>query len=97
MSKTRPSNSFSIVSGMVTMVQYFIWLYYVDSVWYNIGNMKNCKRAYYDRWHSEWLCSRYDKPCRVCCPCGEAVRGRIEDSKWELFDSGFSVIDDNEK
>ena len=31
--------------------------------------MKNCIYAYYDRWHSEWICSKYDSPVRVCCPC----------------------------
>lgn len=29
----------------------------------------DCRLKYFDRWHSEWLCARYDMPTRICCPC----------------------------
>ena len=46
--------------------------------------MKGCRQCYYDRWHSEWICSRYDSPCRVCCPCGrpDIVKDEVD---LELF------------
>lgn len=28
-----------------------------------------CKCKYYDRWHSEMMCYRYEQPTRMCCPC----------------------------
>lgn len=52
--------------------------------------MKKCRCRYYDRWHSEWVCSRYDAPVRVCCPCSSPDIVDSEDrSEWELFDGGF--------
>lgn len=48
--------------------------------------MKNCRCAYYDRWHSEWVCSRYDAPIRVCCPCGRPdIEGGRCEVELELF------------
>lgn len=48
--------------------------------------MKGCACRYYDRWHSEWVCMRYDSPTRVCCPCGrpDMVEGSCEEDL-ELF------------
>lgn len=48
--------------------------------------MKKCKCRYWDRWHSEWVCSRYDAPIRVCCPCGrpDIEKGSCE-GELELF------------
>ena len=28
-----------------------------------------CKCKYFDRWHSEYRCLRYEQPTRMCCPC----------------------------
>lgn len=48
--------------------------------------MKNCKCRYWDRWHSEWVCSRYDSPTRVCCPCGRPdIEGGSCGDDLELF------------
>ena len=57
--------------------------------------MKKCRCAYYDRWHSEWVCGRYEQPMRMCCPCGRPDIGDSEDrSEWELFDGGFKKVVD---
>jgi hypothetical protein len=55
----------------------------IDLVWYNGGGGEEmeskCEKQYYDRWHLEWICSVYDMPCRVCCPCGREKKKLTRD------------------